>query len=238
MKQNKTIYLWPTLYAIITTVAGHIIRHVYHVKYAEPAYIEKLLPVLIAIVVVASIVFYYRRQTLTLPWEEKGHIGLYLLYTIPLIGIVAYFWSIQEQLSLAFFIPFIATFFVGIGEELVSRRVLFIGLLKERGFRQALLISSAVFGMLHGLNVFSGMPIKQALMQVGITFVAGIFLALMYDYTKNFYLIALQHWLWDYILLSGAPKENHIISLSVVGMMIIQIGLTVVLLIRKRRKRV
>lgn len=68
------------------------------------------------------------------------------------------------------------------------RRVLFVGLLNEKGFWKALFISSIIFGILHGISIFSGMPANQALMQIGMTFMAGLFLGMMYDYTKKFIL--------------------------------------------------
>lgn len=237
MKNKKTIYLWPIFYALVTSIAGSIIRNVYNLNYAEAEYIEKLLPVLVGLVGFLGICFYLQRKNLEVGWKKNGKIILYLAYILPLGGIIAYYWMTSGNLSVRFFLPFIATFFVGIGEELVSRRILFIGLLKEHTFLKALLISSLVFGLLHGLNVFSGMPINQAIMQVAITFLAGIFLALMYDYTRNFYLVAIQHWLWDYLLLSGAAKVNPLIGLLIMVMMAIQILLTIVLLVRRFKKK-
>lgn len=80
------------------------------------------------------------------------------------------------------------------------------------------------------------MPISQALMQVGMTFMAGLFLGLMYDYTKKIHFVILAHWLWDYLLLSGSAKENKVIALVVVGMIVLQVVLTIILMIRKYRK--
>ncbi len=236
MKNTKILYLFPILYALFITVAGNIVGKIYNITYGEPAFIAKLLPILMLAVLIAGVCFYFQRQNLDIPWTEKGKVLLYLPYIVPLLGSVLYYWSIKGEMSVSFFIPILATFFIGIGEELVSRRVLFIGLLKEYRFAKALLVSSAVFGVLHGLNVFSGMPIKQAFIQVIMTFIAGVFLTLMYDYTKSFYLVAFQHWLWDYLLLSGAAKENQFLALMVIAIVVIQILLVITLLIRKFRK--
>ena len=234
---TKTIYLWPILYGVFMAVAGYIVRRLYHVSYGEAAYIERIFPFLIAAAAGAVLCFLLQRKSLKPVWENDGKFLLYLLYILPIAGGILYFWITKGSISGSFVLLVFAALLIGIGEETVMRRILFIGLLREKSFGRALLISSALFGALHGLNLFSGMPLPQAMLQVGVTFLAGLFLALMYDYTKRFCLVVLAHFLWDYLLLCGAAKEIPAIGILVMGLMALQVVLTIFLLVRKFRKK-
>ncbi len=230
-------YLAPVLYGVFMAVAGAIVRQVFQVTYGEPAYLEKVLPFLVVAATGAVLCFRLQRKNLEPTWDNDGKIVLYLLYVLPIIGIILFFWFAKASLSLSFAIPIIASALIGIGEETVMRRTFFVSLLQDMSFGRALLVSSAVFGVLHGLNVFSGMPIPQALTQVGVTFLAGLFIGLMYDYTKSFPLAIIQHALWDYLLLCGVAKDFPIVGIMVVALMVLQAVLTVLLLIRRFRMK-
>lgn len=236
MKNKTNIYLYPLFYALYMAASGFIITNFFHVNYAEPAYVEKKLPFLVIAASIVSILVWLKKDSLRPKWEKDGKITIYLVYMIPLLIVIVYSLISKGNLSTYFLIPLVTTFFVGLGEELVMRRVLFVGILNEKGFWKALFISSIIFGIVHGINIFSGMPINQALMQIAMTFMAGIFLGLMYDYTKKIHLVILQHWLWDYLMLSGAAKENKVIGLVVIGMIILQVALTILLLIKRNRR--
>ncbi|APG82124.1 CPBP family intramembrane glutamic endopeptidase [Corynebacterium pseudotuberculosis] len=236
MKNKINFYSYPLLYALFMAISGFIISNFFHVNYAEPVYVQKKLPFLIIAALVVSVCVWLKRDSIKPKWEKDGRLALYLVYMIPLFLVIIYFWISKGNFSISFLIPFITTFFVGLGEELVMRRVLFVGLLNEKGFWKALFISSIIFGILHGISIFSGMPVNQALMQIGMTFMAGLFLGMMYEYTKKIHFVILQHWLWDYLILSGVAKENKVIGLVVIGMIILQVVLTIILMIRKYKK--
>lgn len=147
MKNKTNIYLYPLLYALYMLFSGAIVRNLFNVNYAEPIYLQKRLPFLIIAAVIVSICVWLKNDSLKPKWEKDGKITLYLVYMIPLFMAIIYFWIIKGNLSISFLIPFIMTLFVGLCAELVMRRVLFIGLLNEKGFWKALFISSILFGI-------------------------------------------------------------------------------------------
>lgn len=110
------------------------------------------------------------------------------------------------------------------------RRILFRGLLSREVFLKAVLLSAIGFSLLHFVNIFAEMPISQMLMQLMMTFIAGLYYLLMYVYTKNIYLMIVEHWFWDYILLSGATTSIPVFGGVMVGMTFAQIVVMLILL--------
>ena len=76
----------------------------------------------------------------------------------------------------------------------------------------------------------------QVLMQLAATFVAGLFYVLMFDYTRNIYLLIIMHSLWDYILFSGATKQIPVYTILMGILQAAEIVIMLVLLARKWRQ--
>ncbi len=76
-------------------------------------------------------------------------------------------------------------------------RALLIPLLREKGGDLfAVLLSAALFGAMHLLNLISG-NVGAVLLQVGYTFLLGCMFAVMLLYTGNIWLCILVHFLFD-----------------------------------------
>lgn len=174
----------------------------------------------------SALSLYLQREKLKEPWTGKGRYGLFLLLFLPNLAIALYFILTNFRLDSAFLIPLAVTLLVGIAEELMFRRVLFIGLLKEMPFSKALVLSSIVFSLLHSVNVFAGLPVQAMLMQLVSTFLAGLFYALMYWYTKSICLMIASHWLWDYVLLGGATTQVPAFGAVMLAMTVLQLAVT------------
>lgn len=58
------------------------------------------------------------------------------------------------------------------------RRVLFVSLLKQSDLASAVIDSAIIFSLLHSINVLGGLPFGQMLIQLIMTFIAGIFMLL------------------------------------------------------------
>lgn len=181
--------------------------------------------------VVCSIIFLnMRKKYYVQEWIGKGRYKLYLLLFIPLLIMSAVYIITNGRINSSFLIPMAVTLLVGIGEELTFRRILFTGMLKNLSFSKAVLLSAIVFSLLHFVNIFAGMPFPQMMIQLVTTFFAGLYYELMYAYTKNIYLMIFEHWLWDYILLSGASTKIQVFGAVMIAMTIAQFVVMLILL--------
>lgn len=86
----------------------------------------------------------------------------------------------------------VAVFFlVGFSEELFFRGFVMGVIRREHGRVYAIVASSIIFGLIHSIN-----PSVSVLAIVNIVAV-GVFLALIYDYTKSLWLTIGFHFVWD-----------------------------------------
>lgn len=78
----------------------------------------------------------------------------------------------------------------------------------------ALLFSSAVFGLVHGTNVFAGAPVDSSIMQVGSSFALGIAFGAVFLVTGNLWAPAILHTVHDILAFSnvGSTTESGVIT--------------------------
>lgn len=100
---------------------------------------------------------------------------------------------------------FAECFFVALFEEMAFRGVIFLGLAEKRretikGLFRSIVLSSAVFGAVHLLNLFTSSPIA-VLMQIGYSFLIGAMCAVVLIKTANIWLCVLIHTIFNF---SGA----------------------------------
>lgn len=238
-KKALITLLWPLLYIVGMGVSNYIVYHRYHISYDSNEYATAMLPFLAVLGTGTLICFITQKARLPLPWKERGRLSLFLIFFLPLTVAVIYYLVTSSSVTFAFFAPLAAALLVGIAEETMFRRILYVGLLRvfsERDFKKPLLISAALFSLLHAVNFFAGSSISQVLVQLVATFVAGVFYILMYEYTGNIYLMILLHSLWDYVLISGAAEQFPVIGIL---MGILQIAEIIIMLIlfRQMKKR-
>ena len=92
---------------------------------------------------------------------------------------------------------------VGFFEEIIFRVVILLFLLQKlpktkKGVLLAIIISSAIFGLTHIVNLFSGSSLNNTVLQVGYSFLVGMMWAVMYLKTNNLWLIILLHALYNF----------------------------------------
>ncbi len=238
-KEKLAVLLWPLLYTLGMGLSNYIVYHFYHIEYGGDGYINAMLPFLAALAAGAMICLFIQRDRLTLPWKERGRRPLFLIIFLPLVAMTIYYLLTNGSFTYAFIAPLVVTLLVGVAEETMFRRILFIrllGLFQERVFKKALLISAVCFSLLHAVNILGGSPVPQVLMQLAATFVAGLFYVLMFDYTRNIHFLIIMHFLWDYILFSGATKQIPGYTVLMGILQAAEIVIMLVLLFRKWRK--
>lgn len=87
---------------------------------------------------------------------------------------------------------------VGLFEEVVFRGLLLLILLQslpktKNGNLLAVVISAAIFGLIHLFNIFYGSSVNDAILQVGYSFLMGMLWAVVYLKTKNLWIVMILH---------------------------------------------
>ncbi|PHP53062.1 CPBP family intramembrane glutamic endopeptidase [Actinomyces ruminis] len=223
-------------YIIGMGASNVIVYNFSHVSYYDAGYTKALLPFLFVLTLGTLACFAALREQLAPMHSGPGKYPLFLILFVPLVGMSLYYIFTNGSLTAAFLTPLAATLLVGIAEEMMFRRILYVGLTQERHGAQAnraLLVSAIIFSLLHAVNLFAGAPLTKVLGQLGATFVAGLFFALMYDYTKSITLMITQHFLWDYVLVGGAADKLPVIGSAMGVLTAVQFIIMLVLLVKK-----
>lgn len=74
------------------------------------------------------------------------------------------------------------------------------------------------------------------LIQLVNTFVAGVFFATTYNYTKNITLLVLLHAMWDYVLFTDVPRTVSFVGYAYVAFMALEFIIAVILLIKYKKE--
>ncbi len=105
---------------------------------------------------------------------------------------------------------------VGVSEELMFRGIVVLhGALKDTSVIKSVIISAIVFSLLHSINVLGGNSLQEMIMQLGFTFVMGMFLGLIILKVNSLIPLIIFHWLWDFSLISSniINSQNAIINI-------------------------
>ena len=111
----------------------------------------------------------------------------YLVYRAPVYMI----WFVAECLA------------IGLFEELAFRGVIFLMLAEKRhttrkGLFWSLILTSAVFGAVHLVNVLMGAGIGPVILQIGYSFLIGAMCSVVLLKTRNIWLCVLLHAIYDF----------------------------------------
>ena len=124
------------------------------------------------------------------------------------------------------------SFGVGLFEEIIFRGLLLTVLLQylpktKEGNFGAIVLSAAIFGAIHLFNLAYGGFISQTLMQVGYSFLMGLMWAVIYLKTKNIWLVAILHALYNYfgnILQQMGTVTNRFDLVTIIVTVVLALG--------------
>ncbi|MCH4010169.1 CPBP family intramembrane glutamic endopeptidase [Companilactobacillus sp.] len=100
----------------------------------------------------------------------------------------------------------------GIAEEFIFRFGILTILMKafynsRNRFIYSAVISSILFGLMHGMNIFAGQDLGNTITQVIFAFAFGMYLAAVYLYTNAFYLTVFFHALIDVLVFLSSSNQ-------------------------------
>lgn len=151
--------------------------------------------------------FYIRHELLPLPKLNRVRIKSFLIVVPFLLLCFSNFivititkTQINNDINVSFLVcDIISSFLVAICEEIVFRAVIMMELDKYLGTGKALIISSAIFGACHLLNISSVATIVPSLIQAVYTFVLGMVFGYIYLETENILLPIAFHFVFNVI---------------------------------------
>lgn len=124
----------------------------------------------------------------------------------------------------------IATFLVGFSEELMYRGIVLNAFLETYSKTKAVVISAVAFSLLHSVNIFGGLAFQFMLMQLVLTFLFGLFSALIFIRIKNLIPLIIFHWLWDFCTISNGVINGESLITKIASVhLLIQFILIIVL---------
>ncbi len=147
-------------------------------------------------------------------------------------------WAAGTLLLLA-----LGTLMVGFAEELTTRGVLLVAMRARYREIWVWLITTALFGLMHGLNVISGQAVDLTLQQIGYTFVIGSILYACRRATGLLIVPMIIHAVFDFSLIAGqgpgagttqeAAEANAGLAIG----LWVAAALTIVFLVKVARRR-
>lgn len=177
--------------------------------------------------------YYQRKVGLLLPVQKVKVIAL--TWMIPLITLtisnIIYLWILNEPtnplnpLNLLMTLP--VTILVVMSEELLFRGQLIQHYFANETLLKRILFSSLVFAALHLLNLFSGIPIGQVLLQVVYTWVLGMVLGTAYAFTQHMMVPIMLHFCFNVVnqtiyqqLAVSNPNWLYFVVNSLIGILV------------------
>ena len=125
----------------------------------------------------------------------------------------------------------------GVTEEFAFRGAIIAPMMRNQPNRKriltALVVSSVVFGLVHGANIITGSSPFAVIMQVLVTTAGGCFLGVVFLSTGNLWSVILIHFIQDVIAFSSAGKtaDNGMITLAIPLSFWVGLILTVMLVV-------
>lgn len=227
-RQHKLTDKLPVLAAIIWAVIGLVGVQlvVYGLSYAlhfvMPVFPKETNPIAVVVVSALALFLYklwYRPEYAGAVAHSKfGFTWVLLLVYAAFIGFA--FWLVKVyNYELALTLTALSSaILAGCTEEVVFRGFMIpVMLKKKKSIILALLVSSAIFALVHAGNVFRGADPVHTVVQLGTSFCMGIFLGALFIYSGNIIYPMIIHVVHDIFALSivGVTTENGIITAAV-----------------------
>jgi membrane protease YdiL (CAAX protease family) len=231
MKKAVTVVI---IYILVMAGGLYYVKNFKNTGYSDPGFLNHFIWILLGLAIVMTIYCLVFRRDTALEFRGRKNWVAYTWIMIPIFIVLGISIAMTFKPTWAFFLPFVATLFVGIAEELAFRKVMFGALLKRSAEKggfvvKPVLISAVVFSLLHAVNILGGQSVSAVGMQLLLTFLAGIVFAVVYMRTQSLLAIIVFHWLWDALTFMGMEKQFKVFAIIMVALTLVQviIGLAV-----------
>ncbi|WP_294568442.1 CPBP family intramembrane glutamic endopeptidase [uncultured Arthrobacter sp.] len=173
-------------------------------------FIGVVLSLIIATIILVPLITWLRWWRPVIHERERSRhrwpiIAPILMAGIAIVGLISADWG---AVSGAFLLAALGLCLVGFTEEVVTRGVLLVGLRTRLAEVWVWLISSALFALMHLINIVLGLPVPGTLAQVAAAFGTGTVLYILRRTTGSLIPAMILHALWDFnifVLGNGTP---------------------------------
>ncbi|WP_156008929.1 CPBP family intramembrane glutamic endopeptidase [Streptococcus ruminantium] len=228
----KSVYTITGLYVGIMLLSYIYTYYMRGIRYGSDGFLASEFPFLLVLAGITIAYVIKNRATLQLktflPIDKRYFLALF----IPLLLVIIAYWFEHFQLNETFFITLFATLLVGIGEELLFRRILLVYFLEKMPLQKAVVLSGLCFGGFHAINIFAGSGFGQVVYQVILTSIMGMLYGYLYIFTRKISWCIVSHGLWDYIAISVSKQFHPLFS----GLLFFQNILEIVLVLLMARR--
>jgi membrane protease YdiL (CAAX protease family) len=242
-KSNKlsTTFLIAFFYIGVMGAGMYIMHYLFGYSYGQPemSYVILWVEILLSLIVISAVLKFSS-------WADIGFAkfkGKQLIWLSPawlLLGflLVKIIIAISEQglnntQWKLFAYILVTTLLVGFSEEVMFRGIVLNTLLKKKGVLPAVLVSALLFSALHIVNILGGSSLLAVGFQLILTFIFGVFTALIFLKIKNILPLIIFHFLWDFSLFF-APIVNIETTFMILIMLPIEI-ITIFILLQEHK---
>jgi hypothetical protein len=210
-------------YIAIMAVGMFTTGHVFAIQYGDP----RMVQVLVFFEVILSLYAIFFAQRIFGQWHCGFHPvdwrGLWWLmpnFAIMAALFFALFRTGTVELSGLALLVVVTTILVGFSEELMFRGTVFRGGLRAVSEGRAILLSAALFSLLHSVNVLAFLPWQGMLQQLVLTFVFGLALACYGLRINSLVPLIVFHALWDMVQFLGGIYQADFGALVLIGIVV------------------
>ncbi len=237
-KREKIAIISSIIYIGIMAVGMFVLKNVVGSNYESTDMVNTLIYFEIILTVFTFFIYKMYFRGVSFNKIEKllfgsGTASLFTIMFLLLIGIgsIQFLTGIYANKNMKLLLMVIVTtLLVGISEELMFRGILLPALVEKRGKVLAVIFSSIAFGLLHSVNIFGGVLVKDMFTQLFATTLTGILFACIALEIKNIIPLIIYHWFWDAISMAGTYLEGKASGLMLL-LLLIEFVFTIILFI-------
>ena len=154
------------------------------------------------------------------PIDWRGLIWMVPSFAVMAALFVALFATGTVAVSGLALVIIVTMILVGFSEELMFRGIALKGALSELSTGKAILLSAALFSLLHAVNVLAFVPLDGMAMQLGLTFIFGLAMACFALRVNSLVPLIVFHALWDMVQFLGGIWQADFGPLIFIGIIV------------------
>ncbi len=211
MNQKRKISLITTIvYTAIMALGMYTMKHIVGSSYELPTMPKTLVWFELIMTIIALFIYfkYFKNDVRKFKTKNpnKIFIAAFIVMVINILVMLYNFLntSVFEGKDITIILSIIfATLFVGISEELIFRGIVLPAFLEGSSRVKAILFSSFLFAIFHGVNILGGVTLGGALIQIANSMLMGLTFTCLILEMGRIWPIIIFHFLYDCILINA-----------------------------------